>query len=59
MEEKIEYLTTALDFYLAKGMGPANAWTQALMDYAYVYHDDEHLPLTRAVEIIDQREKGE
>lgn len=50
--QKTEYLIAALDFYLAEGIEPVDAWSRVLKDYAYVYHvDDGCLPLARAAEI--------
>lgn len=52
MSERIDYLMTALDFFLAEGMEPADAWSEAVVSYAYVYHtDDGRLPIARAAEI--------
>ena len=36
MNERIDYLLTALDYHLTCGDEPIKAWHEALEDYAYV-----------------------
>ena len=51
MNEKIDYLFSALDFYITMGVDSIEAWHKALEDYKYVYHtDDGRTPLARAAE---------
>ena len=38
MNERIDYLLTALDYHLTCGDEPIEAWHEALEDYAHVYH---------------------
>lgn len=37
MSDKLDYLLADLDFYLAEGFEPDEAWHRALEDYTYVY----------------------
>ena len=49
MNERIDYLLTALDYHLTCGDEPIEAWHEALEDYAHVYHTgDESTRLRRA-----------
>ena len=52
MNGNIDYLISALDLHLQRGLPPADAWARAVEDYAKVYHcDDGRTELTRAAEI--------
>lgn len=54
--DKLDYLIASLDFHLARGLAPAEAWTAAVEDYAQVYHtQDERTLLQRAAEVALQR----
>lgn len=54
--DKLDYLIAALDFHLARGLAPAEAWVAAVEDYAQVYHaQDERTELQRAAEVVLRR----
>lgn len=56
MSEKTDYLIASLDFHLARGLPPAEAWVAAVEDYAQVYHgQDERTLLQRSAEVVLRR----
>lgn len=53
MNDKQDYLMTALDFFLVQGREPSEAWRLALDGYARVFHvDDGRSKIARSAEFI-------
>lgn len=60
MKDKLRFLIASLDFHIGRGIEPADAWAEAVRDYAYVYHStDSRTTLSLAAERALQHTKAD